>query len=1335
MRTEPEKNTAQGDHATPLHVHTLETLCKELISGRAVLVDDKGNKFRLVSAETRSLLNWHWNNRRKWAQLNKKIDVEAMVDKLDEAPPVFQITEIADESQESRRVYLKSMYVHRFAGIHRYGSPENAPADFEFKFDKGLTLIEGQNGAGKTSLLNVICWCLTGYIYRAQRPPEVIDEGVLIRMKEDRGIEPENGNTYDIAAITPAPSAEVLEALGDGNPVPLDTSVELFFVDSEGKELGSRKRAVQRGRQGNIKVTEPDFSFLKLDPIAREVGTKMPGLIPYIQLGNVSELGQAVAGLTGLKPLEDLCNYAKKSQDKLKDDLVKDRNRDITSLDDDFSKRRDELKGLVQNHPEIKPKESLPKSGPDRTIEKTLDAIKEHFASLEAQMLVKARDILGESFDHEDDNARKDLRENVGPAIGLLDARELSQLDSAKRLIQLKNLDEKELSEVEKLIGKVRAEANELVELAEKPSIAARLRLYARVANWIKGLTDEYRPAEYEHVENCPICQTQLEGKVDPVTSKHVKEHIQQYLVGESEHIQKTLHDWEKGTVQKLAHELPNALSDEMGKELPEKPIDFISTALVDERFKSKPLKGTLSPLKEAARLLCDTALGSLPTFKEPAIDELPEYFEDKEGGIRQAIRQVTRAIAFARWRKENEDLCKEAFKKIVGEYAEQPDIASYREGEIAELPLLGRLKILQEIISNSEHVISALSKVGEMKGKLGARRKIEDRLALYGRASVAIDELLGMRQLVERQVGFLIKTLSAATQNWKKVLYRPAFADAPTVVKTDVGTDGSLAFEAETQGVITAAQHIVNTSDLRATLLAFLLAFWEYLLNKRGGLSLLLLDDLQELFDPRNRRLIANNVAKIAESGRQVIVTTNDPVFGTRAANSAYERLGYDSVDHRCIHALRASREHIELGYFAEEIEKKRKVFEEEENEHGPARDYVNKLRNYIENRLIDLFDVSDSGLPKKPTLSHLMNAIRARISAGNEPFTGKVFQKLVDDSALKEGSEFLDLMNQSHHGEADQIMYNDVLQVKDDCIHVRKLVKAVYEEYERWLRRDLRQLVPAMPNIPVALTLPTFSVPVIENLAAFTAEVAPGEPIEMGERFDSSVLANHAIYVVNTHNLGFAAKANSRVIVDLADENVPDQSLVIALHKERVYARRLLRDTENPRVISLGSEAENPLNRPPSVILPAEETRLLKIVGILFDERPHYPVPREEAVLVNERGYLERVKIVFRVLHGESALPLALPGQTILGGRSLVTSQLAKMEGRPVAISTSEGSVLKRIGGALPGAPHIRLFESIGGLGESVLVRTEDIRDSFGQLPVLQSTREVIGVLYDLD
>ena len=78
-------------------------------------------------------------------------------------------------------------------------------------------------------------------------------------------------------------------------------------------------------------------------------------------------------------------------------------------------------------------------------------------------------------------------------------------------------------------------------------------------------------------------------------------------------------------------------------------------------------------------------------------------------------------------------------------------------------------------------------------------------------------------------------------------------------------------------------------------------------------------------------------------------------------------------------------------------------------------------------------------------------------------------------------------------------------------------------------------------------------------------------------------------------------------------------------------------------------------------------------------------------------------------------------------------MTSQFDELEGSPVAIATSEGSAFKRIGKAVPRAPHVRQFESIGGLGESMLVRTEDIEDSFTALPLLQSIRRVLGVLYE--
>jgi len=154
--------------------------------------------------------------------------------------------------------------------------------------------------------------------------------------------------------------------------------------------------------------------------------------------------------------------------------------------------------------------------------------------------------------------------------------------------------------------------------------------------------------------------------------------------------------------------------------------------------------------------------------------------------------------------------------------------------------------------------------------------------------------------------------------------------------------------------------------------------------------------------------------------------------------------------------------------------------------------------------------------------------------------------------------------------------------------------------------------------------------------------------------------------------------------------------------------------------------------LKRPPTVFLPAEEVRLLNVVGILFDDRPHFPKPSGEAELLDSTDFSEDIQLVFRV-RGNSAIPLALPGQTILGGGLIMPSQLDRLEGTPVAISTSDGSAFKKIGRAIPGNPHVRQFESIGGLGESMLVRTEDIEDSFNTLPLMQSIRRVLGVLYD--
>jgi hypothetical protein len=1270
--TSYEKGGTSGK-ATPLYVHTLETLCKELISGRAVIIDDSGNEFRLVSPESRSILNWYLKNRKKWNQRNQKEDVEAIVDEVSKNPPVFDVPQLGETKKGERKLYLKSLRAHRFGGIHRYGTPVEAPDDFEFEFGRGLTTIEGQNGAGKTSLLNAICWCMTGFIYRTQRQPEEANQEVLVRIGDEDAENDVESAGHNISAITPIPPADVLKSLGDEQSVPLDTSVELTFEDDKGNEIGPLKRTLKRTERGKIKVDEPDFKVLGLDPIAREIGTKMPGLIPYIQLGNPCEIGTAVAELTGIKPLEDLVSHASKSKNKLQDEMVKDREADIKIEDREFMKVRDELTGLLGNHPEIKPEADLPQPSSDKKVEEVLQELKTRFQTRQGEMLQNAKNFLGDSFDYSNTEQREDLIENVGQAKGLLQPNQLRLLPSAKRLSDLGKLDEETLSKAEELISRLAKEAKEIDELSSKPDVAGRVRLYARVANWIK----EHDP-ENRVVQSCPVCLTDLEGKVDRVTGKSVKEHIREAIEKESEHIGKTLAAWEQTGVARLKSELPEALSSEICKKLPGQPKDLIYSALVEELFDLPIFKKSLAPIKEAARELCEKALGSLGEFKEPAKKKLPLCFGNGQDGIRNAIDRVARTVAFARWRKENEEKCKEVLKKIIGVAGEGVEKPAYTEADIENLPLWDRLVELERLVRSAEPLTDAVSKVEKMEERLSNRRKHEERIAMYARAAIAIDELLALRDLVDRQVKSLIGMLSVRTKCWENYFYQAPFKGAPEIVKTDVESDGSLSFEAETQGTSASAHHITNTSHLRATLFGFLIAFWEHLWTERGGLALLLLDDLPELFDQYNRHRIAYNLYQVVESGGQIIVTTSDHNFGRDTALCVGKNLGADKAERRCIHPLVEKREHIELGYFVEEIEEKERAFKENENEHRVAREYVRYLRIYSENCLLDLFDVSEPKLPPKPTLADLINGLRRRVNSGIEPFTGKVFCKLVGEPMLKDGSDFLELMNKSHHGHEDQIMYNEVSGVKEECTRVRKLVKDAREAYERWLRRDEEEDVEeeraSVLGTPTAMAPPRFRARVIENLAAFTCEVSPGEPLESHESiFGEKILQNHAVYLINTHNFGFAGKIYSRAIVRLSSDSIPDNSLVIGLYKGKVYARRLWRDEEKPGLVGLGSDAENPVKRPPSLFLPAGEVKLLQVIGIIFGDSKPLQGTSEEAVKVNDWGDLEKVELMFKDVRGESAIPFALPRQMILGGRRLEPSELEEHKGCPAAIATN--------------------------------------------------------------
>jgi len=165
----------------------------------------------------------------------------------------------------------------------------------------------------------------------------------------------------------------------------------------------------------------------------------------------------------------------------------------------------------------------------------------------------------------------------------------------------------------------------------------------------------------------------------------------------------------------------------------------------------------------------------------------------------------------------------------------------------------------------------------------------------------------------------------------------------------------------------------------------------------------------------------------------------------------------------------------------------------------------------------------------------------------------------------------------------------------------------------------------------------------------------------------------------------------------------------------------------------MSLAAEAPDPQQSRPTLAFPNQGTHIHRVVGALFVNMPP-PEGRDEAVEIDSVPMLARVEVAYRVRE-ESAVPLALPGQTILGGSRLTAEELNGREGELVAVTLDDGtSIFKRVGQKVGGGlDHLRQFETIGGLGESAVIAIEQVEGG-PDLPVMLFARPVIGVIYDL-
>jgi len=614
-------------------------------------------------------------------------------------------------------------------------------------------------------------------------------------------------------------------------------------------------------------------------------------------------------------------------------------------------------------------------------------------------------------------------------------------------------------------------------------------------------------------------------------------------------------------------------------------------------------------------------------------------------------------------------------------------------------------------------------------------RRATEKRLKDYATASAALVNLERVGELADEQVNELRSRLRHDAAAWRERIYLGAYpGTALRFVDATMGRKGELDLLVEAGGVAAPAQHVSNASALRATLVAFYLAFWEFVYRERGGLSLLVFDDPQELLDDENRERLSAALKILVARGAQVVVTSYDPRFCSHVSRLDLPR----GLARYVVHPATRQQPTIRVSQPLPDVLSYKAAFDADENDEVSAMRFTEACRVFFEARLGDMMDEPGYNAwaiaNPDPTLATFVQRLRTLVKAGpSGMFSAHVFKRFVDHPALADGSPVLALMNKAHHGRRQEIRAADVARCANELSELLEIVEQMDEEAYRWRRRD--EVKPLqIVSAPVALTpppLPRLDIAICPDLAAFTGDATVGESQSALEVLDPKILDGVVAFYLRRPNFAFAAPQGSLALAEAVPGPVADRRLVIARHGKAVYARRLVRSLSST-LVGLTAEVPDPRTRSPrTVLLPEAEVELHQVIGIVFDHKISIGPGEEEAVVVDAGDSLKRVEIAFRVVE-DSAVPLALRKQIVLGGAKLNLANLGQHEDSLVALALDDGSSLfKRIGPALPGPlAHLRKFESIGGLGSSQILAIEKPQEG---IRTLVGARSIIGVLYN--
>ena len=383
------------------------------------------------------------------------------------------------------------------------------------------------------------------------------------------------------------------------------------------------------------------------------------------------------------------------------------------------------------------------------------------------------------------------------------------------------------------------------------------------------------------------------------------------------------------------------------------------------------------------------------------------------------------------------------------------------------------------------------------------------------------------------------------------------------------------------------------------------------------------------------------------------------------------------------------------------------------------------------MENRLWNLL-AADPLAMHAPTLGDLLGQLRHARKGGERPFNERPFEKLLSHSTLRVTDSFYMTLNRAHHRPMD-ITPQDAADVDMAYEGVHSILRSCTASYARFLGRlaheDHDIVLTDAPAAPAVVRMATTRLSVLGKLAARSgSDILAVE--EDREQFEIDSLGPFAMYVVRGSTLGLMALAGQVVIVSL-DREAAEGDAVVALHGEKAYARRFHRDRQDLSRTVLAADYSGSANVPPAILIPSAATRVMPIIGVLYDSQSTRGP--DEAVAVTSSEILDRKLLAARIVE-DSAYPVICNGDMVLMEEVEEMSHAAmeNLEGLIVAVTARSGGesfgYLKRMGQQI--GDGIRIYENIGLNGQAVCI-AEGESAATGRLSWLERLWRVHGFL----